>query len=295
MLQKNYRMIYNLKCYIQNKRTKNALSRKDIITMKKTTIISVANQKGGVGKTTTVLNIGAGLAKVNKKVLLVDIDSQNHLSRWLGYTASDGKPTVSELIYEEVSGIHSSDYTAFIRHNEKENVDYIPANHMLGGILGILANDSDSVNVLTRVFNHDFFLAYDYIIIDCQTVIDLLVNNALVACDKLLVPVQTELLAYEGIDLMLKKYQAIRKQVDISNSILGILPTMYDKKTNISNDVLEALKESYDEYILTPPISYRVEVKNSSATRTSLVNQKHTCVGEQYMQVVTEVLLRTEK
>lgn len=263
--------------------------------MKKTTIISVANQKGGVGKTTTVLNIGAGLAKANQKVLLIDLDSQNHLSRWLGYITSDGKPTVSELIYQEVSGINSNNYEQYIRHNKQESVDYIPSNHMLSGVLGILGADSDSVNVLKRVFDNDFFAVYDYIIIDCQPSLDLLVSNALSACDKLLVPVQADLLAYEGVNQMLQTYQRVKQITDISDFILGVLPTMYDKRTVISNEILQALNESYGDYVIEPPISYRVEAKNSSATRTSLVNQKHSVVGDEYMQVVTEILLRTKK
>lgn len=159
-------------------------------------IIAVSLEKGGVGKTTTVLNIGAGLAQVGQNVLLVDLDQQSHLSRWLEFE-QDGKPTISELIYQEVSSIHSNQYDDFIRHNEKENVDYIPANKMLGGIYAILGADGESNTVLSRIFKNEFFVRYNYILFDCPTAVDnLLVSNALQCSTKLLMPVQAELLAY---------------------------------------------------------------------------------------------------
>ena len=100
-------------------------------------IISVANQKGGVEKTTTTLNIGAGLIKVGKRVLLIDADPQNHLSRWLGFTP-DSKPTLSDLIYQEVSGAKTNNYSDFIRKNQTENIDYIPSTRIMSGAITIV-------------------------------------------------------------------------------------------------------------------------------------------------------------
>ena len=119
-------------------------------------IISVANQKGGVGKTTTTLNIGAGLIKVGKRVLLIDADPQNHLSRWLGFTP-DSKPTLSDLIYQEVSGAKTNNYSDFIRKNQTENIDYIPSTRIMSGAIMILGLDNDSQNVLSRIFKQPYF------------------------------------------------------------------------------------------------------------------------------------------
>lgn len=149
---------------------------------KKPIIIAIANQKGGVAKTTTAINIGVGLVMHNKKVLLVDTDNQSHLSRWLGY-AQDGKPTISELIWQTVSKNKQLILEA-IRHSEIENIDYIPSNFMLAGIISILGTDSDSTGVFSRLFADETFEDYDYIIIDCPPTLDLLVSNALKACDK---------------------------------------------------------------------------------------------------------------
>lgn len=256
-------------------------------------IISIANQKGGVAKTTTAVNIGAGLALNNKKVLLVDIDSQNHLSRWLGYEAPDGNPTVSDLIYQEVSQLQTYSMDKFIRHNEEMKVDFIPSNHMLSGIISIIGTDSDSTGVLKRIFTSSFFSdSYDYIIIDCLPSLDLLVTNALKASDRLLIPVQADMLAYEGVNEMLLTLQKIKNSNSFSEHLLGMLVTMYQKNTNMSNLILEALKTSYGDFVFNTPIAYRTEVKESSVSRTALVLRKGSYVGQQYRDVVGEIIER---
>lgn len=255
-------------------------------------IIAIANQKGGVAKTTTAVNIGAGLAQKGNRVLLVDIDSQNHLSRWLGFTASDGKPTVADLIYQEVAELKTYPISSFVRHNEKMKLDYIPANHMLSGILAILGTDSDSTTVLQRIFSDIFFSeGYDCIIIDCQTSLDLLVTNALKACDKLLIPVQADMLAYEGVTQMLMTLQRV-KNSDFKEHLLGMLITMYQKNTNMSNAIMSALNASYGEFVFKTPIAYRTEVKESSVDKTALVLKKSSPVGQQYRAVVEEIIER---
>ena len=253
-------------------------------------IIAVAIEKGGVGKTTTVLNISAGLQKVGQNVLLVDLDQQNHLSRWLEFTP-DGKPTISELIYQEVSHIHSNNYVDFIRHNEKENLDYIPANKMLGGIYAILGADGESNTVFSRIFRDDYFKKYDYILFDCPTAVDnLLVSNALQCSDKLLLPVQAELLAYEGVPAMLQRLVAIKQTKDVKPYIQGMLVTMYNGRTNMSNDVYNTLTASYGDLVFKEPIPMLQEARNSTETRSSLVGRKSSKVGQAYMAAVQQII-----
>ena len=169
------------------------------------TIISITNEKGGVGKTTTALNIGAGLAKVGKRVLLIDSDQQQTLSRWLGFSP-DNKPTLCELIFQEVYGVQTSEYQDFIRRNEHEKIDYIPTTEKLAGIVAILGQSDDSLNILNRVLRHSFFEEnYDYIIIDCQPSITLVVSNVLKCADKVLIPVQADEPAYSGVKKLLEK------------------------------------------------------------------------------------------
>lgn len=258
-----------------------------------TKIICIAIAKGGVGKTTTALNIGAGLSLLKKKVLLVDLDQQNHLSRWLEYQA-DGKPTISELIYQEVSGIHSNAYADFIRYNQKEHLDYIPGNKMLGGIYSILGADGNSNTVFERIFRNQFFCQYDFILFDCPTAVDnLLVSNALQCSDQLLLPVQAELLAYEGIPAMLEQYMQIKKihtLQELKPKIAGMLLTMYDKRTTMGNDVLSALQESYGDMVFSHAIPLLQEAKKSTEKRSSLVKDKKSRVGQAYSMIAKELL-----
>lgn len=258
-------------------------------------IIAIAIEKGGVGKTTTTLNIGAGLRQLGQNVLLVDLDQQSHLSRWLEFQP-DGRPTISELIYQEVSHIFSNNYVDFIRHNEKENLDFIPANKMLGGIYAILGADGESNTVFSRIFRSEFFQQYDYILFDCPTAVDnLLVSNALQCSNKLLLPVQAELLAYEGVPAMLQRFMAIKQAKDITPFIQGMLVTMYNGRTNMSNEVYDTLFDSYGNLVFKKPVPMLQEARNSTETRSSLVGRRSSKVGQAYMAAAQEIIRRNEE
>ena len=254
----------------------------------KAKIIAVANQKGGVAKTTSVINIGAGLALKGKKVLLIDTDNQSHLSRFLGYDGTDGKPTISELIWQTVSKVQKPVSEA-IRKSEL-GVDYIPSNFMLAGIISILGTDSDSTGVFSRLFSDGTFDEYDYIIIDCPPTLDLLVSNALKACDKVLIPVQSDFWAYEGVDQILATLQRAKQSSDIKPYVLGMLVTMYNKRTNSARAIMDAMNESYGEYVFETPIAFRDEVKVATIEHKTLVGRKNSITGQQYMAVVDEII-----
>ena len=251
-------------------------------------IIAVANQKGGVAKTTSVINIGAGLALNGKKVLLVDTDNQSHLSRFLGYDGTDGKPTISELIWQTVSKVQKPVSEA-IRKSEL-GVDYIPSNFMLAGIISILGTDSDSTGVFSRLFSDCTFDEYDYIIIDCPPTLDLLVSNALKACDKVLIPVQSDYWAYEGVDQLLATLQRAKQTSDIKPYVLGMLVTMFNKRTNSAKAIMDAMNESYGEYVFENAIAFRDEVKVATIEHKTLVGKKNSVTGQQYMAVVEEII-----
>lgn len=260
---------------------------------RKTTIIAIANEKGGVGKTTTAINVSAGLSKLGKKVLAVDLDCQSSFSQWVGFS-SDGKPTIAELIVSSVGNM-MIDYNSFVRHYEKENFDYIPAfEQSMKGISSYLASKSDCTNILKNIFNNDFFTKYDFIIFDCSPASDLLETNAFSACHKLLVPVQADVLSYTQVEHTIQSLVNSKNDNDISKYLLGFLPTIVQKGTRHSNEILNALTESYGDFVLPQYITQRTEVKNSVVFGVSSVNTPKSKAGEEYMNVVHEILKRCE-
>ena len=254
--------------------------------IKKPTIITIANEKGGVAKTTSAINIAAGLSLRGKNVLLVDIDSQTHLTNWLDFSF-DGKPTIAELIYHTVAQFPVR-HEEYIRHNDKLHVDYIPATPMLAGAVTTLhADQTDETTVFARIFADDFFKKYDFIIIDCCPSLDLRTTNAVICSDILLITVQADPIPYQGTDKMLKTLLRMKPTANIGEDVL-ILPTMA-MNIQVSKMVVEAIYESYGKMVL-PPIPFRASVKNSSANKTVLVRRTSDDVGRAYMNVVDKLI-----
>lgn len=250
-------------------------------------VISIANLKGGVGKTTTTMNLGAALTQMGKKVLLIDLDPQGNLSAYLGWEP-DGSPTVSEMLYNEVAGIPYS-LDTFIRHN-KEGIDYLPSTKMLSAMVAVLGNDSNSQEVLKRVLKSPALAAFDFVLIDCKPSLDLLVCNALTASDSVIIPVQAELFAYEAIGEVMDTIGRIRSTMNPVLRPEGILLTFYRKNTTVSKEVLEAVRESYPHLLFKTSISFSTEAGRSACTKDSLVSQKATKLGQEYVAVAKELL-----
>lgn len=246
-------------------------------------IIAIANQKGGVGKTTTVVNIAAGLAEQGKKVLCIDLDPQGNLSDYLGYDFTGSKTMVDVL--KGQAKISECIVTA-----KSESIDYIPADISLATADMFLAQTMCREQILRKALLSDEKTAeYDYILIDCLPSLGILVTNALAAADGVIIPVQVQKFALNGIVQFEDIFNLVKDNINPSLEICGILETMTDN-TQMGQAVDVALKERYGDLVFSTSISKRIEAANSTAEQKSLISKKNSVVGGQYRQLVTEIL-----
>ncbi|MFV0497564.1 MAG: ParA family protein [Candidatus Fimivivens sp.] len=253
-------------------------------------IISIANQKGGVGKTTTTMSLGAALATRGKQVLLIDLDPQGNLSSYLGYEPDDGN-TIHELIVAAANG-KQLNAASCIRRNEKENLDYIPATLALSSADAVIQSAIGRESVLHRVLQAPVFASYDYIFIDCLPSLGNLTLNAFGASDSVLVPVQAQKFAVDGLDALLDIVSMVKNLVNPRLYVEGILRTMQDR-TNMSKEVDASLVEQYGDTVYNTGIGRSVEAANSTAYQKSLVSYKNK-LGQDYEAFTYEFLKREE-
>lgn len=208
------------------------------------TIYAVCNQKGGVGKTVTAVNLGIGLAREGKRVLLVDVDAQGSLTASLGYQHPDQiEVTLATIMGRIITDEPLPPGTGII-HNE-EGVDLLPANIELSGLEVTLVNTMSRETIL-RVYLKTVCNDYDVVILDCCPSLGMLTINALAAADKVLIPVQAHYLSIKGLEQLLCTIAKVRKQINANLSIAGILITMADMRTVYTREIIELLHGAYD-------------------------------------------------
>lgn len=222
-------------------------------------VIAIANQKGGVGKTTTSVNLGIGLARQGNKVLLIDADPQGSLTASLGYIEPDDIGVTLATIMMNVINEEEFEVTDGILHHQ-ENVDLLPSNIELSGLEVSMANVI-SREVIMKEYIEEVKKQYDYILIDCMPSLGMITINALVSADSVLVPVQAAYLPVKGLQQLIKTITMVRKRLNRNLKVEGILLTMVDFRTNFAKDISAQVRNEYGANINIFDCSIPVSVK----------------------------------
>ena len=249
-------------------------------------VISIVNQKGGVGKTTTTVNLGAALAMSGKRVLLVDLDPQSNTTRALGFMADPGRPSVYDAL-----GAAGSLADTFLA-TEIDGLTLAPAEPDLVGF-EIEALERESREYCLRRLVVDLDGPFDFVLIDCPPSLGVLTVNGLAAADAVLIPVQCEYLALEGVTLLMATLERMRESVNPALELGGILLTMFDERTNLSRQVVEDIRSFFGEkaFATVIPRSVRLSEAPSFGKPISLYDPKSKG-AEAYLSLAREVMER---
>lgn len=254
-------------------------------------IIACANQKGGVGKTTTCANLGIGLVQEGKKVLLVDCDPQGSLSISLGYSQPDSLPVTLATVMGKVISEEPISLQEGILHHA-EGVDLMPANIELSGMEVSLVNAMSRETIL-RQYLDTVKRQYDHIILDCMPSLGMMTVNALAAANSVLIPVQAQYLPAKGLEQLLQTVNRVRRQINPKLQIDGILLTMVDTRTNYAKEISALLRETYGGKIKVfgTDIPHSVRAAETSAEGKSIyAHDPNGKVAEAYRELTKEVL-----
>ena len=256
-----------------------------------TQIIAIANQKGGVGKTTTCANLGIGLAQAGKKVLLIDADPQDSLSISLGYPQPDRLPITLSDVMGKILTDQPINISEGILHHA-EGVDIMPSDIQLSGMEVSLVNAMSRETIL-RQYIHAVKHKYSHILIDCQPSLGMLTVNALSAANRIIIPVQAEYLPVKGLEQLLQTINKVRRQLNPKLKIDGILLTMVDNRTNFAKEIAILLRQTYGNTIkvFNTEIPHSVRAKEISAEGKSIFSHDpNGKVANSYLNMTKEVL-----
>lgn len=251
------------------------------------TIIAMCNQKGGVGKTTSTINMGAALAEFGRKVLLVDLDPQGALSAGLGISHEELDVTVHNLLVDNSSSIFDA-----ILPSGVENLDLVPANIDLSAAEIQLVNEVGREQALARALR-PVMKDYDFIIIDCQPSLGLLTVNALSCADSVMIPVESEYFSLRGLALLMDTVEKVRDRLNFKLEVLGILVTMFDRRTLHAREVMERLVEAFGDKVFDSVITRTVRFPETSVAGEPISSWAPKSSGAiQYRNLAAEVIQR---
>jgi chromosome partitioning protein len=251
-------------------------------------ILAVANQKGGVGKTTTTINLGTALAAIGKRVLLIDLDPQGNASTGLGI----GRGKRKKSTYDLIMGL--SDIASAETETPVPGMTIIPGSTDLSSADVELATDRTRMTRLKSAIGATVG-AYDYILVDCPPSLNLLTLNALVASSSVLVPLQCEFFALEGLSQLLQTVREIRKSLNPSLSVQGIVLTMYDQRNNLSRHVADDVRETLGGLVYETVIPRNVRLSEAPSHALPALIYDHTSSGSiAYQKLAAEMLRKIE-
>lgn len=254
-------------------------------------IIAIANQKGGVGKTTTTSNLGIGLAKQGKKVLLIDADSQGSLTASLGFQEPDKlEITLATVMANIINDVEMKADYGVLKH--EEGIELIPGNIELSGLEVSLVNTM-SRELVMRSYVESIKDNYDYILIDCMPSLGMITINAFACADSILIPVQAAYLPVKGLEQLIKTIGKVKRQINPRLEIEGILLTMVDSRTNYARDITALLKESYGNRVRIFENSIPVSVRAAEISAEGVSIYQHDPKGKvaiAYQSLTEEVI-----
>lgn len=248
-------------------------------------VIAIANQKGGVGKTTTSVNLGACLAYIGKRVLLVDVDPQGNATSGTGIDKAEVERCIYDILVDDVN------VKEVIKQTEIENLEIIPATIQLAGaeieLVPTISREVRLKRALEMIRNE-----YDYVIIDCPPSLGLLTINALTASDTVLIPVQCEYYALEGLSQLLNTVRLVQKHLNIDLMIEGVLLTMLDARTNLGIQVIDEVKKYFQDKVYKTIIPRNIRLSEApSHGKPIIIYDPRSKGAEMYLDLAKEVVI----